>query len=187
VQLAVEHLGIKRVAIPVTSPAKVAQLIREHGAEVIWTKTEHHAMMASATDAQMVAGSRGEFIFSDFIPAYDGMFAAVKLLEGLARANVRLHEIANQHPELFMRQQRVSCPWGRKGTVMRRLMEETERENRQLVDGVKVWKNETEWVLIIPHSHKPYFVVTVEGGSPESADELLARYTGYVEAWRDEA
>ncbi len=187
VQLALEQLGIKRIAVPVTSPAKVAQLIREHGGDVIWTKTEHHAMMASATDAQMVAGSRGEFIFSDFIPAYDGMFATAKLLEGLARANRRLHEIANQHPELHMRQQRVSCPWGRKGTVMRRLMEETEKENRQLVDGVKVWKNEDEWVLVIPHSHKPYFVVTVQGASPDAAEELLNRYTGLVEAWRDEA
>lgn len=187
VQLALEQLGIKRIAIPVTSPAKVAQLIDDLGGDVIWTKTEHHAMMASAAEAEMVAGSRGEFIFSDFIPAYDGMFAAVKLLEGLARAGVRLHDLTNQHPELHMRQQRVSCPWGRKGTVMRRLMEETEHENRQLVDGVKVWKNQHEWVLIIPHSHKPYFVVTVEGGSPERADELLARYTSQVEAWRDEA
>ena len=187
VQLALEQLGIKKIAIPVTSPAKVAQLIDDLGGEVIWTKTEHHAMMASATEAQMVAGSRGEFIFSDFLPAYDGMFAAVKLLEGLARADVRLHDLANQHPELHMRQQRVSCPWGRKGTVMRRLMEETEHETRHLVDGVKVWKNQHEWVLVIPHSHKPYFVVTVEGNSPEHADELLARYTSQVEAWRDEA
>ena len=187
VQLALEQLGIKKIAIPVTSPAKVAQLIDDLGGEVIWTKTEHHAMMASATDAQMVAGSRGEFIFSDFLPAYDGMFAAVKLLEGLARADVRLHDLANQHPQLHMRQQRVSCPWGRKGTVMRRLMEETEHETRHLVDGVKVWKNQHEWVLVIPHSHKPYFVVTVEGISPEHADELLARYTSQVEAWRDEA
>jgi mannose-1-phosphate guanylyltransferase/phosphomannomutase len=187
VQLALEQLGIKRIAIPVTSPARVAQIIRERGGDVIWTKTEHHAMMASATDAQMVAGSRGEFIFSDFIPAYDGMFAAAKLLEGLARANTQLHEIAGQHPELHLRQARVACPWGRKGTVMRRLMEETESENRQLVDGVKVWKNEHEWVLVIPHSHKPYFVVTVEGASPQSAEELLARYAGFVEAWRDEA
>lgn len=187
VELALKHLGIKRVAIPVTSPAVVAKLIRENGGDVIWTKTEHHAMMASATDAQMVAGSRGEFIFSDFIPAYDGMFASVKLLEALARADIRLREIADRHPALQMRQQRVSCPWGRKGTVMRRLMEETEKENRQLVDGVKVWKNEDEWVLVIPHSHKPYFVVTVEGRSAQAAEELLARYTGFVEAWRDEA
>jgi mannose-1-phosphate guanylyltransferase/phosphomannomutase len=186
VQLALEQLGIKRVAIPVTSPATVAKIIRDNGGEVIWTKTEHHAMMASATDAQMVAGSRGEFIFSDFIPAYDGMFAAVKLLEALARANVRLRGVADRHPELHMRQQRVSCPWGRKGTVMRRLMEETENENRQLVDGVKVWKNEFEWVLVIPHSHKPYFVVTVEGATPAAADDLLTRYARYVETWRDE-
>lgn len=186
VQLAVEQLGISRIAIPVTSPAGVADLIRKHGAELIWTKTEHHAMMASATGAQLVAGARGEFIFSDFLPAYDGMFAAVKLLEGLARSGARLGEIADSHSQIHMLQQRISCPWGRKGTVMRRLMEETDDENRQLVDGVKVWKDERDWALVIPHSHKPYFVVTVEGKSAERAEQLVAHYSSLVEKWRDE-
>jgi mannose-1-phosphate guanylyltransferase/phosphomannomutase len=186
VQLALEQLGLKRVAIPVTSPAGVAELIRKNGGEVIWTKTEHHAMMASATDAQLVAGARGEMIFSDFLPAYDGMFAAVKLLEGLARSGQRLSQIADAHPAIHVQQQRISCPWGRKGAVMRRLMEETDKEERQLVDGVKVWKGERDWALIIPHSHKPYFVVTVEGATAESAQGLVSQYSRLVEQWRDE-
>jgi mannose-1-phosphate guanylyltransferase/phosphomannomutase len=186
VQLALEQLGLRRIAIPVTSPAGVAALIRRHGGEVIWTKTEHHAMMASATDAELVAGARGEFIFSDFLPAYDGMFAAVKLLEGLARSGAKLGEIADSHEPIHMRQQRISCPWGRKGSVMRRLMEETEKEERELVDGVKVWKDARDWALVIPHSHKPYFVVTVEGDSPERAEDLVAHYSTLVERWRDE-
>ena len=124
VRLALEHLGIRRVAIPVTSPAVTARIIREAGAELHWTKTEHHAMMASATDADMVAGARGEFIFPHFIPAYDGMFAAVKLLEALARSGTHLSEEADRVPEIHMRQARVACPWARKGAVMRRLIEE---------------------------------------------------------------
>lgn len=143
-------------------------------------------MMASATGAQLVAGARGEFIFSDFLPAYDGMFAAVKLLEGLAKSGARLGEIADSHRQIHMVQQRISCPWGRKGSVMRRLMEETDNEERQLVDGVKVWKDERDWALVIPHSHKPYFVVTVEGKSVERAEELAAHYSSLVEKWRDE-
>jgi len=184
---ALEHLGISRVAIPVTSPAVTARIIREAGAELHWTKTEHHAMMASATDADLVAGARGEIIFPHFIPAYDGMFAAVKLLEALARSGTRLGEEADRVPAIHMRQARIACPWARKGAVMRRLIEETEDEERQLVDGVKVWLGETEWVLIIPHSHKPSFVVTVEAPTAEGADALLARYIGHVERWRDEA
>lgn len=186
VQIALEQLGLKRIAVPVTSPAGVADLIRKHGGDVIWTKTEHHAMMASATDAQLVAGARGEFIFSDFIPAYDGMFAAVKLLEGLAKSGRKLSEIAQAHPQIHIKQERISCPWGRKGSVMRRLMEETENEQRQLVDGVKVWKDERDWALVIPHSHKPYFVVTVEGESEDKAQRLVAHYSSLVETWRDE-
>ena len=186
VQLAMEQLGLKRIALPVTTPAAVAEMVRKHGGDVLWTKTEHHAMMASAADAQLVAGTRGEFIFSDFLPAYDGMFAAVKLLEGLARSGSHLGEIADSHAEIHIRQQRISCPWGRKGTVMRRLMEETENENRQLVDGVKVWKDEHDWALVIPHSHKPYFVVTVEGATVDAVDKLITHYSHLVEKWRDE-
>lgn len=186
VQLALEQLGIRRIAVPVTSPAGVAEMIRKHGGEVIWTKTEHHAMMASARDAELVAGARGEFIFPNFIPAYDGMFAAVKLLEGLARAGVPLRDVADNHPQIHLQQRRVSCPWGRKGAVMRRLMEETEKDERQLVDGVKVWKGDRDWALIIPHSHKPYFVVTVEGDSAAAAERMVTHYSKLVEKWRDD-
>jgi mannose-1-phosphate guanylyltransferase/phosphomannomutase len=70
---------------------------------------------------------------------------------------------------------------------MRRLIEATEDEDRQLVDGVKVWRGEREWALIIPHSDKPYFVITVEGETEARAQALLTRYAEMVERWRDEA
>ncbi len=186
VSLAIQHLDIRRVAIPVTSPTIVARMIRDAGAELLWTKTEHHAMMASATEADLVAGTRGEFIFPHFIPAYDGMFAAAKLLEAIARSGARLGEEADRVPAIHVRQGRVACPWPRKGAVMRRLIEETEGQDRQLVDGVKVWLAEDEWVLIIPHSHKPYFVITAEAADEERAVALLETYTDKVERWRDE-
>ena len=185
-QLAVNHLGIRKVAIPVTTPTLVANLITQAGGEVVWTKTEHHAMMASAAGVDMVAGARGEFIFPQFMPAYDGMFAAAKVMEALAHSGAHLREITDALPQLHIEQERVACPWGRKGAVMRRLMEATAHENRQLVDGVKVWKNEREWALIIPHSDKPYFVVTVESDNRDGARALVQHYVKLVERWRDE-
>ena len=187
VALALDYLAVEKVAIPVTSPAIVARTIRARGAELRWTKTEHHAMMASATDVDMVAGVRGEFIFPHFIPAYDAMFASVKLLEALARSGLRLRDCTDRCPPIHVVHARVACPWARKGAVMRRLIEETEGEERQLVDGVKVWFGEDAWVLVIPHSHKPYFVLTAEGPTREEATELVAVYTAKLERWRDAA
>jgi mannose-1-phosphate guanylyltransferase / phosphomannomutase len=187
VDLALRHLGVRSVAIPVTSPAAVADCIRAHGGTVLWTKTEHHAMMAWAEQADMIAGARGEFIFPRFIPAYDGMYAAARLLEALAASPDPLSALADGHAAMHVRQERVACPWGRKGAVMRRLMQETEHEKRDLVDGVKIWKDDREWALIIPHSDKPYFVVTVESRDADGADALLDRYSGLVAMWRDEA
>jgi mannose-1-phosphate guanylyltransferase/phosphomannomutase len=143
-------------------------------------------MMSTAAAVDMVAGARGEFIFPHFLPAYDGMFAAVRLLEALALADAPLRELADRYVAIHKRQERVACPWGRKGAVMRRLMEATEDEERQLVDGVKIWRGERAWALVIPHSDKPYFVVTAEGPDGQAADALVAHYTNLVERWRDE-
>jgi mannose-1-phosphate guanylyltransferase/phosphomannomutase len=115
------------------------------------------------------------------------MFSVAKVLEALARSDRRLGELAAGYQPMYLRQERVACPWGRKGTVMRRLMQHTEHEERQLIDGVKVWKSDREWALIIPHSDKPYFVITVEGRDDEGADALLDHYSGLVAMWRDEA
>jgi phosphomannomutase len=70
---------------------------------------------------------------------------------------------------------------------MRRLIAATEGERRQLVDGVKLWKSDEEWVLIIPHSDRAYFVVTAEARTEARTDELIAEYSRLVERWRDEA
>jgi hypothetical protein len=40
--------------------------------------------------------------------------------------------------------------------------------------------------LIIPHSDKPYFVMTVESADADGAAALLDRYSGLVAMWRDE-
>jgi phosphomannomutase len=66
-------------------------------------------------------------------------------------------------------------------------MQETEHEERDFVDDVKIRKSGRDWALIIPHSDKPYFVVTVEAADADGAEALLDRYSGLVAMWRDEA
>jgi phosphomannomutase len=65
-------------------------------------------------------------------------------------------------------------------------MEDTESEHRELVDGVKIQRAANDWALIIPHSHRPYFVVTVEAPDASAAQQLLDHYCRRVEGWRDE-
>ncbi|MEJ2186590.1 MAG: nucleotidyltransferase, partial [Gemmatimonadota bacterium] len=185
VELAVRELGVRRVALPVTSSDHAAGIVTAAGGEVVWTKTDHFAMMASASDVDLVAGARGEFIFPQFQRAYDGMFAAVKLLEALARADRPLADLVDGQSQPWTAEARVACPWSRKGVVMRRLMEATEDLARELVDGVKIrWDD--GWVLVIPHADKAYFVITAEADTAELANERVAEYTRMVEAWRDE-
>jgi mannose-1-phosphate guanylyltransferase/phosphomannomutase len=125
-------------------------------------------MMASATDADMVAGARGEFIFSRFLPAYDGTAAFVHLLGLLAATGMRLSKAANQAPRVHVAHEQVPTPWEQKGLVMRTLLEQCKDEELVLVDGIKVVRDDG-WVLVLPDPEEPVTHVWAEAGSDAEA------------------
>ena len=80
----------------------------------------------------------GGLIFPSFQPAFDGMSAVVRILEMMARLDVRLHQLAGTVPESHVVRLEVPCPDERKGAVMRRLIEATKGDHIELIEGVRV-------------------------------------------------
>jgi len=78
----------------------------------------------------------GGFIFPEFQPCFDAMYAIVKIVELLARHKVSLSTLAGEIPAFETMHQKVPCPWDRKGLVMRRAIEDVQKFQNELVDGV---------------------------------------------------
>ncbi len=78
-----------------------------------------------------------------------------------------------------MAKQIVDCPWEDKGRVMRRLIEETDGEDVQLIDGIKVY-DDHGWTLILPDSEEPLFHVYSEAQSQEIAEEIAGIYVSRI-------
>jgi mannose-1-phosphate guanylyltransferase/phosphomannomutase len=130
-----------------------------------------------------VGEERGGFIFPAFQPAFDGMLATVKLLEMMARVEVRLHALARSVPASHLIRDHVPCPHERKGTVMRRLIEATRDDVVELVEGVRVRLGD-DWVAAIPDPDRALFHVIAEAGTRARAQELADRYKALIETWR---
>ena len=173
------------VAVPVAAPAEVEHVAAEHNVRVLRVRNSHSAMMEATRDpaVRFVGGTRGDFIFPDYLFAADGMYSAAKLLEMLALTGWELSELDTQLPRRYQFERLVPCPWERKGSVLRRALEHPAGSERLLIDGVKLI--EPEWsVLIFPDRQSAAMVVIAEATTPERAQAVLEEYAELVRQWQ---
>ncbi len=169
----------KKIAVPIQATGEIDLAAQVYGTEIIRVKDSHYAMM-NATDepgVELVGGTKGGIIFPAFSHATDGMFSIMKVLEMLALSNQKLGEVDKQTPVLYMAKNNLFCTKEQKGIIMRKLVEESEGKKRQLIDGIKIFFGEHEWVLCIPDSEREIFHINAEAKTKKTAEKLMKLYS----------
>lgn len=169
------------VAAPVTAPSALQHIANRYEGSIQHTKVLAHALMAAAgrEGVVLVGDGKGHFAFPEFHPAFDGMLAIAKLLELLAKYEMRLSEVVDDLPAYYMSSARVNCPWEHKGKVMRILSEQYRERRSKPIDGIKIDLGK-EWVLVLPDADSPLFHVFAESVSNEQAQALAEKYARVV-------
>jgi mannose-1-phosphate guanylyltransferase/phosphomannomutase len=159
-------------------------LIEANGGRVTRTRSDRRSMMAlAASERDTLAygsGFKQEPIFPEFQPAFDALYAIVKVMEMLAGEGRKLHELNDMLPAWFFRHRTIPCPWERKGEVMRTIADDYADRDIELFDGVRVNAN-GGWFLVLPDASDPTVNVYAEGDSNESADHLVAEISARIE------
>jgi mannose-1-phosphate guanylyltransferase/phosphomannomutase len=153
-------------------------------------------MQAAATPGiLMAADGDGNFIFPEFQPVVDGMMAAAKLLEFLAKYKMRVSEVVNYLPAFHIAKLRAECHAGAKGMVMRRLNEKYSASravpapaggasqmasSAEPVEGIKISLPNQEWVHLAPDPELPYFSVIAEGADQPRAAQLAEEHRACI-------
>jgi mannose-1-phosphate guanylyltransferase / phosphomannomutase len=171
-----------RIAVPVMAPTAIETVADLYGATVVRTRTERRSMMALAAQEgaslAFAGGANYELIFPEFAPVFDSLYGAAKIMELIASQGRPLSAIVDELPAWHLASRRDHCPWERKGEIMRRLLAETNGENVQLTDGIRVTRA-GGWVLVLPDASDPLFNVYAEGRSDAEArhyaDEIASR------------
>lgn len=175
------------IAVPVEATSEVDIIAAEYGVEVVRTKNSHTAMMEATRDERIrfVGGTRGGFIFPDYSVATDGLFTIGKILEMVAHTGLVLSELDTVLPKRHQVRRSIRCPWNKKGTLMRHAMEWSDRYERQLVDGVKVFFDDGSTVLLVPSSGAGDVVIIAEADTAEHAQHLADDIERLVLEWID--
>ncbi|MEK7828752.1 MAG: nucleotidyltransferase, partial [Deltaproteobacteria bacterium] len=182
-----ENSKVKKpfVAAPVTASMVIDQMAGVYDFSVKRTKTTTRGMMETAMEEGVVfvGEHTGGFIFPQFQPAFDGMYAIVKILEMMAKKGIRLHQLLREVPPSFMIKEKVPCSWEMKGKIMRYMMEDSRDKTSELIDGIKVFINKG-WVITYPSQDQSYFHVVAEATTIDKAKELAEEYRKKIVKWQ---
>jgi len=182
-----KHLSPYKIGISILVGNEIEQIAKDYNVEVVRIKNSHSAMMEAATDEKMlfIAGSYGGFVFRDFLFAADGMFTIGQILEMLAKTGYKISELDEMLSKREQISQVVNVPWDKKGLVMRKAMEHSEGMERQLIEGVKIFKDDCS-VLIYPDKESASFTVITDSSNFETAEKLASKYVALIQHWKEE-
>jgi len=171
-----------KVAFPVTVTSQVEKLAKKSGLEVVRTRASLVDLTREASGAGVIfAGAvGGGYVFPDFLPAYDAVASLCKLLELLAPVPQPVSELISKLPPSTLVHRRLHCPWGKKGLVMRLLVEQMKDRKLDLTDGVKVGDSRG-WAQAIADSDEPVMHIYAEGTSADLSNELESEMRILVE------
>jgi mannose-1-phosphate guanylyltransferase/phosphomannomutase len=134
----------------------------------------------------LIANTDGHFAFSEFGLSTDAVFSSFKFLECLGLSGRKLSESIKELPEFAYRGENVACPSEYKGKMMRKFLEDGEDKKSSHTDGVKIWLDEKEWILMIPDQHREFLNIYIQAKNDTNANKIFEEYQGKINTWINE-
>jgi phosphomannomutase/phosphoglucomutase len=159
--------------------------IARHGGRPILWKTGHSNIKTKMKEeGALLAGEMsGHLFFADRYFGYDdGIYAALRLLEIVARSKKTLAELLADVPTTFVTPElRVSCPDPIKFEVVGRVLERYRDRHEVIdVDGARILFGDGAWGLVRASNTGPVLVMRFEAKSEARRDELRAQVEAAV-------
>ena len=131
----------------------------------------------------LIATVDGNFAFTEFSLYRDSMYAAVKILEMILKHDKKLSELVSQTENFYHMQTKIACPQSLKGTMMRKFLEDARDKRSSSADGVKIWLNETDWILMIPDQYSDHLNLYIQAKNESEGHAIYDQYKAKIESW----
>ncbi len=131
----------------------------------------------------LIATIDGNFAFTEFSLHRDAIFASLKIMELISRQKVKLSKIAKNFDKFYYNHTKIECSQALKGKIMRHFLQEAKEKKSSTVDGVKIWINEDDWVLMIPDQFEDKLHLYIQAKTKTRGEKLLETYKEKIENW----
>lgn len=116
----------------------------------------------------------------------DAMFSSLKMLEMMARQNVKISDVLKTIPEYFFSHTVINCPLEMKGYLMRKMSEEAMEKEASFLDGIKIMFKGKGWVHMVPDQFTANVHLYVEAATKADYDSIHGQYKEMINGWLQE-
>jgi len=135
----------------------------------------------------LIATVDGNFSFIEFGYTRDAIFASLKIMELLSCHRVKLSELVERVGEFYYKMIKIACVQSLKGKMMRMFLEDAKNEFKSSSDdGVKIWKNKTDWLLMIPDQYTENLNIYIQAHDQKAGEAILQEYVDKIALWAQE-
>ena len=135
----------------------------------------------------LIATVDGNFAFTEFANNRDAMYASLKIMELISCHDIKLSEITKQIESFYYHTVQVACTQALKGKMMRKFLEDAKGKKSSSLDGVKIWENDTDWILMIPDQYSDNLNLYIQAKDEPSGVALFDAYNAKIAGWAAEA
>ncbi len=134
----------------------------------------------------LIATVDGNFAFTEFGVTRDAMYASLKIMELVSCHGVKLSELSKGIETFDYRSIQIECTQALKGKMMRKFLEDAKGKKSSSADGVKIWENETDWVLMIPDQYSDHLNLYIQAKDEAHGEAIYKNYSAKIVQWSNE-
>ena len=131
----------------------------------------------------LIATGEGNFTFTEFATHHDSMYATLKILEMMVHHRVKLSKLIDALPKFFYRSFQIPSSQAMKGKMMRMLLDDAKGKEFSTLDGVKIWLDKNDWILMIPDQYSDHLNLYIQAENDEKGQVIHQCYTSKIEGW----
>ena len=168
----------KRIFLPTWAPDMVTfeHLDVEYGKYADFTAEQ-------LKQYDLIATADGNFAFTEFSLYRDSMYAALKILEMVVKYELKLSDLVSRTENFYHTHAAIECAQSLKGKMMRKFLEDARDKRSSSADGVKIWLNETDWILMIPDQYSDHLNLYIQAVNETVGQEIYDQYKAKIENW----
>ena len=153
--------------------------------EIYWGKYSNFKAQ-KLKEYDLIATVDGNFAFSEFEYTRDAIYATMKIIEFLSCHNIKLSELIKDFDEFYYKDFKIECSQALKGKMMRKFLKDAKNKRSSSDDGVKIWENESDWILMIPDQYSEHLNIYIQAKNENVGKKLYEKYSTKIASWANE-
>lgn len=171
----------RAVPVSVAAPRVIEELAHEYDGIVLKAQELNSGLIVTEVTENRVLCEDDQM--PEIQIMCDAIVSVVKILELMARDNLRFSELVATMPNFYIDRKEVHCPADEKARVMRMLIKECQDDQVELTEGIRLLHDEG-WSLVLPDDEEPLFTIYTEASSLEKANEITQKFVARINELR---